>query len=161
MVDTLKLARRLQDAGLERPVAEAMAEAFAETTIETVATKQDLREQVAILRAEIEASADRLNARMDALAGTLHAEVQGTADRLNAGTDGLAKSLNAGMDGLGGTLRAEIEGSVNSLNARMDGLAGTLRAEMQAFRWQVIGAVALMLLVHLGAVWGIVAVHAG
>jgi uncharacterized protein YukE len=138
MVDTLKLARRLQDAGLERPVAEAMAEAFAETTVETVATKQDLREQVGVLRAEIEGTADRLNARMDGLAGTLRAEIQGTSDRLNGNMDGLAKSLDA----------------------RMDGLAGTLRAEMQALRWQVIGAVALMLLVHLGAVWGIVAVHA-
>jgi hypothetical protein len=126
MVDTLKLAKRLEDAGLERPVAEAMAEAFAESTVETVATKQDLREQVGILRAELGATADRLNARMDGLAGTLRAEIEGSADRLNA---------------------------------RMDGLAGTLRAEMQALRWQVIGAVALMLLVHLGAVWGIIAAH--
>jgi hypothetical protein len=30
---------------------------------------------------------------------------------------------------------------------------------MQIFRRQVIAAVALMLLVHLGAVWGIVATH--
>jgi uncharacterized protein YukE len=106
MVDTLKLARRLQDAGLERPVAEAMAEAFAETTVETVATKQDLREQVGVLRAEIEGTADRLNARMDGLAGTLRAEIQGTSDRLNGNMDGLAKSLDARMDGLAGTLRA-------------------------------------------------------
>jgi hypothetical protein len=34
-----------------------------------------------------------------------------------------------------------------------------LCAEMQTFRWQVIAAVALMLLVHLGAVWVIVAAH--
>jgi len=115
MVDTLKLARRLEAAGLDRPVAEAMAEAFADSTVETVATKQDLREQVGILRAEIQASAD--------------------------------------------TLRAEMQGMADGLNARMDGLAQSLRAEMQAFRWQVLGAVALMLLVHLGAVWGIVAAH--
>ena len=41
----------------------------------------------------------------------------------------------------------------------MKALRTELRAEMQTFRWQVIAAVALMLLIHLGAVWGIVATH--
>ena len=53
MLDTLKLTKRLEGAGLERQVAEAMAEAFAESTSETVATKDDLRHEVATLRAEI------------------------------------------------------------------------------------------------------------
>jgi hypothetical protein len=93
MLDTLKLTKRLEDAGLERQVAEAMAEAFAESTSETVATKDDLQHEAATLRAEIH--------------------------------------------------------SVGS----------ELRTEMQAIRWQVIAAVALLLLVHLSAVWGIVAAH--
>jgi len=93
MLDTLKLTKRLEDAGVERRIAEAMAEAFAEGTIETVATKQDLREESAALRAE---------------------------------------------------MRSE---------------SAALRSEMQTFRWQVIAAVALLLLIHLGGVWGIVAAH--
>jgi hypothetical protein len=55
MLDTLKLTKRLEDAGLERRIAEAMAEAFAEGTVETVATKQDLRELETVLRAELQA----------------------------------------------------------------------------------------------------------
>jgi hypothetical protein len=51
MLDTLKLTKRLEGAGLERQVAEAMAEAFAESTSETVATKDDLRHEAGGLRA--------------------------------------------------------------------------------------------------------------
>lgn len=45
--DTLKLARRLQEAGMDRELAEAQAEALTEamdTGIEELATKADLRE---------------------------------------------------------------------------------------------------------------------
>jgi hypothetical protein len=104
MLDTLKLTKRLEGAGLERQVAEAMAEAFAESTSETVATKDDLQHEVATLRAEIKAQ--------------------------------------------GAGLRTE-----------MAALGSELRTEMQSFRWQVIAAVALLLLVHLSAVWGIVAAN--
>jgi hypothetical protein len=104
MLDTLKLTKRLEGAGVERQVAEAMAEAFAESTSETVATKDDLRHEADTLRAEIQS---------------------------------LGSELRTGMQALG----------------------SELRTEMQTFRWQVIAAVALLLLVHLSAVWGIVAAH--
>jgi hypothetical protein len=116
LLDTLKLTKRLEDAGLERRVAEAMPEAFAEGTVETVATKQDMRELEAALRAELKAETQALRTEMAALAQNLRTEIEATAQNL--------------------------------------------RAEMQTFRGQVIAAVALMLLVHLGGVWGIVAAHA-
>jgi hypothetical protein len=105
LLDTLKLTKRLEDAGLERRVAEAMAEAFAESTVETVATKQDLR------------------------------------------------ALEVAW-------RAELKAETQALRTETAALAQNLRTEVQTLRWQVIAAVALMLLVHLGAVWGIVAAHA-
>jgi hypothetical protein len=112
MLDTLKLTKRLEDAGLERRIAEAMAEAFAEGTVETVATKQDLRELETVLRADLQASAQEV--------------------------------------------RSELKVETQALRTEM----GNLRTEMQTFCWQVIAAVAVMLLVHLGGVWGIVAAHA-
>jgi CHASE3 domain sensor protein len=114
-LDTLKLTERLEGAGLERQVAEAVAEAFAEGTTETVATKDDLRHEAAALRGEIHASGSELRTEMQALGSELRTEMQA--------------------------------------------LGSELRTEMQAFRWQVIAAVALLLLVHLSAVWGIVAAH--
>jgi hypothetical protein len=47
----------------------------------------------------------------------------------------------------------------SQLRTEMQALGSQLRTEMQTFRWQVIAAVALMLLIHLGGVWGIVAAH--
>ena len=67
----------------------------------------------------------------------------------------LGAQLRTEMDALGSQLRAEMSALGSGLRTEMNGL----RTEMQTFRWQVIAAVALMLLIHLGAVWGIVAAH--
>jgi CHASE3 domain sensor protein len=125
-LDTLKPTKRLEGAGLERQVAEGMAEAFAESTTETVATKDDLRHEAAALRSEIHASGSELRTEMQAL---------------------------------GSELRTEMRALRSALRTEMRALGSELRTEMQALRWQVIGAVALLLLVHLSAVWGIVAAH--
>lgn len=126
MLDTLKLAKRLEGAGMERGVAEAMAEAFAESTVETVATKDDLRHEAANLRTE---------------------------------TQALGSELRTEMKALGSELRTEMKALGSELRGEMKALGSELRGEMQTFRWQVIAAVALLLLIHLGAVWGIVAAH--
>ena len=60
------------------------------------------------------------------------------------------------MAALARNLRPEMA----ALGAETRATAQNLRSEMQTFRFQVIAAVALMLLAHLGGVWGIVAVHA-
>jgi len=48
-IDTLKFVRKLTEAGMERPVAEAIVEGLAETDTSALATKADLAE----LKAEI------------------------------------------------------------------------------------------------------------
>ena len=48
-IDTLKFVRKLTEAGMERPVAEAIVEGFAEADTSDLATKADLAE----LKAEI------------------------------------------------------------------------------------------------------------
>jgi len=58
-----------------------------------------------------------------------------------------------------GNLRTEMQALGSQLRTEMQALGSQLRTEMQTFRWQVIAAVALMLLIHLGGVWGIVAAH--
>ena len=54
---------------------------------------------------------------------------------------------------------AETVATKDDLRHEAAELRTELRAEMQTFRWQVIAAVALMLLIHLGAVWGLLATH--
>jgi len=53
----------------------------------------------------------------------------------------------------------DLRHEAGNLRTEMQALGSQLRTEMQTFRWQVIAAVALMLLIHLGGVWGIVAAH--
>ena len=43
-IDTLKFVRRLTDAGMERPLAEAIVEGIAETDTSELATRADLYE---------------------------------------------------------------------------------------------------------------------
>jgi hypothetical protein len=51
--DTLKFATRLQEGGFTAEQAKAAAEAFAEATGEELATKTDLRAEIAAVRADI------------------------------------------------------------------------------------------------------------
>ena len=81
------------------------------------------------------------------------------AGNLRTEMQALGSELRTEMKGLGAQLRTEMHALASELRTDMRGLGAQLRTEMQTFRWQVIAAVALMLLIHLGAVWGIVAAH--
>jgi hypothetical protein len=54
-IDTLKFVRKLTDAGVERPVAEAIADGLAEADTSEPATKADLAALKAELKADINA----------------------------------------------------------------------------------------------------------
>jgi hypothetical protein len=56
-------------------------------------------------------------------------------------------------------LRKETQTLGAGLRTEMAGLSTELMVAVQTFRSQVIAAVASMLLIHLGAVWGIVGAH--
>ena len=58
-IDTLKFVRKLTEAGMERPVAEAIVEGLAEADTSDLATRSDLLALKADLKAEVaEAKAD-------------------------------------------------------------------------------------------------------
>lgn len=66
-IDTLKFVRRLTDAGMERPMAEAIVEGIAEADTSELATKADiarLQADIARLEAKIETSVADLRAEM-------------------------------------------------------------------------------------------------
>lgn len=51
-IDTLKFARRLTEAGMERQVAEAIVEGLAEADTSELATKSDLKIEIGDLKTE-------------------------------------------------------------------------------------------------------------
>ena len=66
--DRLLYIDRLKGAGVDEGVARAHAEALRDALFETVATKADLNEAVAMLDRKIEAEAAKLDRKIDALA---------------------------------------------------------------------------------------------
>jgi hypothetical protein len=86
--DTLKLARALRDkAGFSQEHAEAAADALAEVISEQVATKQDLKDLDAGLRAEIAELRNEMRTEFAAVrseAGSLRAEMRGEFAALRA-----------------------------------------------------------------------------
>jgi hypothetical protein len=60
--DTLRFARRLREAGLSEPQAEAMAEAFRDASTEALDTKHDME----LLRADLGARIDRVETKLTA-----------------------------------------------------------------------------------------------
>ena len=52
-IDTLKFVRKLTEAGMERPVAEAIVEGIAEADTSDLVTKSDMKAELAELKAEL------------------------------------------------------------------------------------------------------------
>jgi hypothetical protein len=101
--DTLEYARRLQDAGIAAPQAEAQARALADALTGRVASPSDLDALEARLVSRIDAFDRRLNGRIDGLEGRI---------------DALDSRLNGRIDGLEGRIDGRIEklaGSVDTL----------------------------------------------
>jgi hypothetical protein len=63
-IDTLKFVRKLTDAGMERPVAEAIAEGLSEADTSELATKADLKGEINSLRSELRTDMAELKAEL-------------------------------------------------------------------------------------------------
>lgn len=70
-IDTLKFVRRLTDAGMERPMAEAIVEGIAEADTSELATKADINRLEAATKADI----SRLEAATKADIGRLESKI--------------------------------------------------------------------------------------
>ena len=70
-IDTLKFVRRLTDAGMERPMAEAIVEGIAEADTSELATKADISRLEAATAADI----GRLEAKIETSIADLRAEM--------------------------------------------------------------------------------------
>ena len=97
--DTLEYARRLQDAGIAAPQAEAQARALADALTGRVASPSDLDALEARLVSRIDAFDRRLNGRIDGLEGRIDA----LDSRLNGRIDGLEGRIDGRIDKLAGS----------------------------------------------------------
>jgi hypothetical protein len=108
-IDTLKLARRLRDAGFNEAQAEAVADAVREGTESAdLATRGDLALMTTELRSEIAA-----------LGAELRSEIAALRSELRSETAGLGSELRADIAAVRSDLRAEIATLKTELLSRM------------------------------------------
>ena len=134
VIDTLRYADRLKEAGVESRQAEAMSRALNDELAGGVATKEDLDRTAAKLQGGL----DALRADLD------HAvvELKGKIDKVDAKFDAKFDRLNGELDGLNGKfdrLNGELDGlngEFGGLNGKFDGLNGKFDALNGKFETQ-------------------------
>ena len=108
VMDTLRLANRLKNAGVPSEQAEAMSQAFNDEVAGGVATQAGLDSAVSELRAEIQA----VDAKLDSAVSELRAEIKENTATLRAEI----QAVDAKLDGAIVELRSEIK----SVDAKVD-----------------------------------------
>jgi DNA anti-recombination protein RmuC len=141
-IDTLKVARRLREAGFTEPQAEAVVEAVRESTEEgDIATKHDLRLLSTELRAEIAA----LRAEMTAEIAALRAEMTAEIAALRAEMTAEFAAVRGEMREMEQRLIARIEASnAASMNRVVAMILGTLLVNVVTILGAVFAAVRLL-----------------
>jgi Coiled-coil domain-containing protein 90-like len=131
-IDTLKLARKLREAGFNEAQAEAVAAAVQEGTEgANLVTGSDLALTAVELRAEIAALGSELRAEIAALGSELRAEIAA-----------LGSELRAEIAALGSDLRGETA----DLRADIAAARSDLRAEIAALKSELLGRMFQMIL---------------
>jgi Skp family chaperone for outer membrane proteins len=139
--DTLKLARRLQTAGMPADQASGLAEALSETMTTELATKSDLKELRSWAMAELAA-----------LRGEMQAEFAKLREEMRTGQAALREEMRTGQ----AALREEMRTGQAALREEMRTGQAQLRLEIaqsknETVRW-MIGLFIAQMTVTLGAI---------
>lgn len=122
VIDTLRFADRLKQAGFEAPRAEGLARALGEELDGRVMTRND-REAFGVrldgLEAKVEARFESVDARFD----SVYAKFDSLEAKFDAGIDGLEARFDARIDGL----EAKVDAQYESLNMNIDSLTGKFK----------------------------------
>jgi Skp family chaperone for outer membrane proteins len=115
-MDTLALAKRLEDGGFTRQQAETLSGSIREAVGAVAATKQDLD----AVEAKLDAKIDKLDAKIDMTAASTKHDLQALEAKLDAKID----KLDGKIDKVAAEVRGEIERSKNQLLLAMIGMTG-------------------------------------
>ena len=124
VIDTLRYADRLKEAGLEPGQAEAMSRALNDELTEGLVTRTDLDDAVLQLKGDI----GELGTRFDALEGTIVAmdkRSNAMEAKFEARFDAMDADLEAKFDTVDSRFEA-IERRLNGMDARLDGMDARL-----------------------------------
>ena len=139
MADRLTLAHAIEDAGIERTRAEALAGAILEAIHDNVATKVDIRE----LRGDTKELRSELKADIEGLRAETKADIQ----KLRAETKADIQELSA-----------ELKVGLHEVRSEMAQMATNLRAEMALLEHRLLTRLGGLIVVLLGLLFA--ALHA-
>ena len=106
LINTLRFADRLKEAGFVGPQAEALARTLGDELTEQLPSKADFQE----LRADfktLETKVDALDAKVDALEASLNGRVDALESRLDGRIDALESNVNGQIETLAGKIDAQ------------------------------------------------------
>ena len=143
VIDTLRYANRLKDAGVDGVQAEAMAFAINDELVSGLATKGD-----------IDRAADGFKADLDQAVGALRGELERAVG-----------DLRTDMDNAIGGLRTDMDNAIGGLRTDMDHAIGDLRTDMAALngKFETQGRYVFLVLALIAALglFNAVAPHVG
>ena len=119
LIDTLRYADRLKEAGFEPRQAEAMSRALKDELGEGFATKNDVDGAVDELKGEIA----RLDARIDGVEGELRAGFESVDARFDA-VDARFEAMDAKFDARFEAMDAKFDARFEAMDAKFDALNG-------------------------------------
>jgi ribosomal protein L29 len=146
MTDRLTLAHAIEDAGIERIKAEALAGAIFEAIHDNVATKvdiHDLRSEIAELRSEMKAEIQELRSDTKAEIQELRSEVKAEIQELRSEMRGEI---------------AQVRSEIAQVRSEIAQLGTSLRAEMAQLEHRVLIRLGGLIVVLLGLLFA--ALHA-
>ena len=114
VIDTLRFADRLKEAGFEGPQAEGMARALGDELAERMLTRRDLQEALRPIHARFDAMESKFDARLD----VVDARLDGMDSKFNAMEDKFDAKFDA--------LRAEIGSVHRELSGKFNVLVGVM-----------------------------------
>ena len=124
VIDTLRFADRLKEAGFERPQAEGMARALGDELAERMLTRRDLHEALGPIHARLDAMDARfegIDARLDAMDAKFELRFEGIDARLDA-MDAKFERRFEGVDARLDAMDAKFEGKFGGIDTRFDAM---------------------------------------
>ena len=143
VIDTLRLADRLKEAGFQDRQAEGAARALGGEFAEHVITRPDLDSAINLVRSDyraLHAKVDALDEKFDAKFDSLDARIDALDGKFDAKFDALDGKFDAKFDSLGArinTLDGKFEAKFDSLGARINALDGKFDAKFNALGTQI------------------------
>ena len=146
MMDTLRLAHRLKEAGFETPQAEGMARALGDELTERVVTKSDLDDAIQPIHARL----DTMEAKFDGKFDATEARFDAMEDKFDAKFDAMDVKFDAvegKFDAVEGKFDA-VEGRFDAVDAKIDSVHRELTGKFNTLL--AVMALGFTLLVGLG-----------